>query len=84
MAQDIFGASSMGYAVIESERMDRWRTLLKDGIGLHEAQADSDVLAYRMDGRVCRAMVMMRGPPRTRARQHRSMPREHRARQGCR
>ncbi|MDH0289476.1 VOC family protein [Pseudomonas sp. GD04087] len=57
MARDIFGASSMGYAVIESERMDRWRALLKAGIGLHEAQADSEVLAYRMDEHQRRIIV---------------------------
>ena len=37
---NIFGASSMGYALIETNRLDQWRALLQEGIGLHLACAD--------------------------------------------
>ncbi|SDI75643.1 VOC family protein [Pseudomonas panipatensis] len=60
MTQDIFGASSMGYVVIESNRLDRWQVFLRDGIGLHEAQADADLLAYRMD-EFQRRIIVKRG-----------------------
>jgi 2,3-dihydroxybiphenyl 1,2-dioxygenase len=61
MTQDIFGASSMGYAVIESERLERWQTFLKDGIGLHLQHADRDCLAFRMDSHQ-RRIIVKRGP----------------------
>ncbi|MBC9249392.1 extradiol ring-cleavage dioxygenase [Pseudomonas alcaligenes] len=61
MNQDIFGASSMGYAVIESNRLERWQALLQDGIGLHLQHADSSTLAFRMDHHQ-RRLIIQRGP----------------------
>ncbi|WP_423163141.1 VOC family protein [Stenotrophomonas maltophilia] len=57
MAPDIFGQSSLGYAIIESKRLKEWRALLRDGIGLHEANAAGGVLAYRMDSHQRRIIV---------------------------
>lgn len=61
MARDIFGASSMGYLVIESNRLERWRSLLQDGLGLHLAHADDEQLAFRMDAHQ-RRIILRRGP----------------------
>lgn len=46
---DIFGASGMGYLVIESNRLKRWREFLQQGLGLHLANDDEEGLAFRMD-----------------------------------
>lgn len=54
---DIFGASSMGYAVIESNRLERWRSLLQDGIGLHMACNEDHLLAFRMDNHQRRIII---------------------------
>ena len=35
---DIFNAVKLGYAVIESRRLDDWRRFLKQGIGMHLAR----------------------------------------------
>nr|WP_218247915.1 MULTISPECIES: VOC family protein [unclassified Pseudomonas] len=61
MNQDIFGASSMGYVLIESNQIDRWKSFLKDGIGLHLQHAGHDGLAFRMD-RHQRRIMIQRGP----------------------
>lgn len=61
MNQDIFGASSMGYALIESNRLESWQTFLQDGIGLHLQHADRDCLAFRMDSHQ-RRIIIKRGP----------------------
>ncbi|BBP74704.1 putative 2,3-dihydroxybiphenyl 1,2-dioxygenase [Pseudomonas sp. Ost2] len=58
---DIFGASSMGYALIESNHLGPWRSLLQDGIGLHLACDDEQVLAFRMDSHQ-RRIIVQRGP----------------------
>lgn len=57
---DIFGASSMGYALIESNHLEQWRSLLQDGIGLHLACADEQTLAFRMDTHQ-RRIIVQRG-----------------------
>lgn len=61
MNQDIFGASSMGYALIESNRLERWQVFLKDGLGLHLQHADCNCLAFRMDSHQ-RRVIVKRGP----------------------
>ncbi|EJM27462.1 VOC family protein [Pseudomonas sp. GM25] len=58
---DIFGASSMGYALIESRHLARWRELLQHGIGLHLASSDEQTLAFRMDQHQ-RRIIIQRGP----------------------
>lgn len=57
MSHDIFGASSMGYALIESEQFDSWQTFLQDGIGLHLQHASDDCLAFRMDSHQRRVII---------------------------
>jgi len=57
MTQDIFGATSMGYAVIESDRLERWQVLLREGIGLQLAYADQQLLAFRLDQQQRRFIV---------------------------
>jgi 2,3-dihydroxybiphenyl 1,2-dioxygenase len=57
---NIFGASSMGYALIETNRLDAWRSLLQEGIGLHLACADDQTLAFRMDAHQ-RRIIVQRG-----------------------
>ncbi|KAB0499130.1 VOC family protein [Pseudomonas vancouverensis] len=57
---DIFGASSMGYAVIESNHLESWRSLFQDGIGLHLACDDEQAVAFRMDSHQ-RRIIVQRG-----------------------
>lgn len=57
----LFGALSMGYAVIESQRLEAWRRLLLQGLGLHlEAESDRE-LAFRMDHHA-RRLIIRKGP----------------------
>lgn len=58
---DLFGAISLGYIVIESNRLEQWRVFLKDGIGLHQAASDATGLAFRMDNHA-RRLIVRRGP----------------------
>lgn len=54
---DLFGTTSMGYLVIESQRLDEWQSFLEDGIGMHVASRRSDTLTMRMDEHRCRVLV---------------------------
>lgn len=54
---DLFGASGMGYVVIESQRLERWREFLQDGLGLHLASRDTRSLAFRIDDHQKRVMI---------------------------
>ena len=58
---DIFGATSMGYAVIESAQLNRWQVFLEAGIGLHLSHQDENTLAFRMDSHQ-RRVIIERGP----------------------
>lgn len=60
-ATDIFGASSMGYALIESAQLDRWQVFLEAGIGLHLSHRDPKTLAFRMDAHQ-RRIIVKQGP----------------------
>lgn len=51
----------MGYAVIQSNKIDDWRRFLKQGLGLHLESESSDTLAFRMDSHQRRFMIE-RGP----------------------
>lgn len=53
---DLFDQVRMGYVVIASRRLDSWRSLLEDGIGMHVVQSASG-LTCRMDGHACRIAV---------------------------
>lgn len=54
--ENVFGALQMGYAIVESNKLQEWRRFLKQGIGLHEVRAD-DGLAFRMDEHARRFIV---------------------------
>jgi 2,3-dihydroxybiphenyl 1,2-dioxygenase len=53
----LFGAISMGYAVIESNRLDDWRRFTEKGLGLHLECAEDDLLAFRMDAHQRRLII---------------------------
>ncbi|WP_430461523.1 VOC family protein [Thalassolituus sp. LLYu03] len=58
---DIFNQINLGYVVIESRKMDQWRSFLVDGIGLHLAQNTKELMTFRMDDHACR-LVVRNGP----------------------
>jgi 2,3-dihydroxybiphenyl 1,2-dioxygenase len=58
---DLFGAVSLGYLVVESRRLERWKVFLRDGLGLHLAASDGRSLAFRMDGHA-RRLIVKQGP----------------------
>ena len=53
----LFGAVSLGYAVVESRRLDDWQRFLGQGIGLHVARVEPDARAFRMDAHARRIIV---------------------------
>jgi len=53
----LFGAVSLGYAVVQSRRLDDWQRFLCEGIGLHLARADAAIRAFRMDAHARRIIV---------------------------
>lgn len=55
--KDLFGLTSLGYIVVESNRLGEWQRFLKDGLGLHLAAADAHTLAFRMDHHARRIVV---------------------------
>lgn len=57
---NIFGAVSMGYAVIESQKLDAWRQFCVQGLGMHMASAEADELAFRIDDHA-RRLIIQRG-----------------------
>lgn len=58
---DLFGAVSLGYLVVESRHLERWKLLLKDGLGLQLAAGDGGSLAFRMDQQA-RRLIVRHGP----------------------
>jgi len=58
---DIFGAVRMGYAVVESQRLEDWRRFLKLGLGLHLESETDELLAFRMDHHERRLMIQRGG-----------------------
>ncbi|MBV8468404.1 MAG: VOC family protein [Burkholderiaceae bacterium] len=52
----LFDQVRMGYVVIASRRLDNWRSLLEDGIGMHVVQSASG-LTCRMDDHACRIAI---------------------------
>lgn len=54
---DLFGAVSMGYLLIESQRLDDWKSFLHKGIGLHLESEGDNLLSFRMDAHRSRIMV---------------------------
>lgn len=58
---NIFGAVRMGYALIESNNLIDWKRFAQRGLGLHLAEATSELLAFRMDAHV-RRLIVTKGP----------------------
>ena len=58
---DLFGSISMGYLLIESERMEDWKRFLHKGIGLHLESEGDNLLTFRMDTHRSR-IIVRRGP----------------------
>lgn len=58
---NIFGAVRMGYALIESNKLIDWKRFAQRGLGLHLAEATSELLAFRMDAHV-RRLIVTKGP----------------------
>lgn len=56
---NIFGAVSMGYAVIESNKLTEWKTFLQQGLGLHLNHNPQEIEEYsfRVDAHAKRIMV---------------------------
>ncbi len=57
----LFGATRVGYVVVESKQLARWRELLEEGLGLCCAHADENELAFRLEGHE-RRIVVRYGP----------------------
>ncbi|MDR3416410.1 MAG: VOC family protein [Nevskia sp.] len=60
-SKDLFGSVSLGYILVESNRLSEWRTFLQDGLGLHLAAADATSVAFRLDNHA-RRLVVSKGP----------------------
>lgn len=56
----LFGAVSLGYVLVESRRLDAWRSFLVDGLGLHLAEEGPETRAFRLDAHA-RRIVVRRG-----------------------
>lgn len=52
-----FGAVSLGYALIESRKLDEWQRFLGEGLGLHPAGGDRHTRWFRMDRHARRLIV---------------------------
>jgi 2,3-dihydroxybiphenyl 1,2-dioxygenase len=58
---DIFGASRLGYLVVESNRLTDWNRFGADAIGLHVDEPTRDALRFRLDERECRFLIRRGG-----------------------
>jgi 2,3-dihydroxybiphenyl 1,2-dioxygenase len=58
---DIFGATRLGYVVVESQKLTDWHRFGADAVGLHVDELTRDALRFRLDDRECR-MLIRRGP----------------------
>jgi 2,3-dihydroxybiphenyl 1,2-dioxygenase len=58
---DIFGATRLGYVVVESQRLTDWHRFGTDAIGLHVDELTRDALRFRLDDRESRFLIR-RGP----------------------
>lgn len=59
-ARDLFNQSRIGYLLIESEHLTKWREFAIDGIGMHLEHEDGDSLALRIDAH-SRRLIIRRG-----------------------
>lgn len=51
----------LGYVVIESEKLDEWKTFAGDALGMHVERLSDDLLTVRVDDRE-RRILIKRGP----------------------
>lgn len=58
---DIFGKVSMGYIIIESEKLDEWRHFGEFALGLHLESFSEDSLSFRIDSHQKR-IIIRKGP----------------------
>lgn len=56
IGESVFDRVRMGYAVIQSRKIDAWRALLKDGLGMH-VESHQDSLQVRLDQQQCRFLI---------------------------
>ncbi len=54
--ESVFNRVRMGYVVIQSQKIDEWRALLKDGLGMHVASTQGS-LQVRLDQQQCRFLI---------------------------
>jgi len=57
----VFGGISLGYVVVESQRLAEWRRFARDGLGLHADAASGGVLGLRIDAHR-RRIIVKEGP----------------------
>ena len=55
--EDIFGSVKMGYALIESNKLQQWQVFCEEGLGMHLAEKSDQELAFRMDDYARRLIV---------------------------
>lgn len=55
--ESIFGAVSMGYVVVGSTKLEKWKEFAVEGLGLHLAHASTKELAFRLDDHARRIIV---------------------------
>lgn len=54
---NLFNKTRIGYVVIESLQLEKWKSFFVDGLGLHLAQESDDIVAFRMDSHDRRVIV---------------------------
>ncbi|MEB3050852.1 VOC family protein [Mycolicibacter sp. MYC123] len=58
---NVFGAVSLGYIVIQTDKFADWRRFGRDAIGMHVDDTESGVMRFRLDEHPCR-FLLQRGP----------------------
>nr|AMK59352.1 2,3-dihydroxybiphenyl dioxygenase [uncultured bacterium UPO53] len=59
--RNLFDQVQVGYIVVESQKLSEWKRFGRDGFGLHLAEDNANLLAFRMDSHQ-RRLVIRRGP----------------------
>ncbi|TGK19422.1 extradiol ring-cleavage dioxygenase [Leptospira fluminis] len=55
--KNLFNFSRLGYAIIESNRLDEWIAFGRDAIGMHAEYLSRDALSFRMDSHTRRILI---------------------------
>ena len=61
MSTDLFGNVHLGYAVIETNKLDDWKRFGRDAVGMHCDDLAPDAIRFRLDANECR-ILLRRGP----------------------